>query len=39
MIYEKDKLGGNSIYNYNKKNKIPRNILNQGGKSSILMKL
>ena len=33
MKYQKQKLGKNPIYYSNKKNKAPRNKLNQGGKN------
>ena len=36
MNYQKDKLGKNPIYYSNKKNKVPRNKFNQGGKRPIV---
>ena len=33
MKYQEQKLGKNPIYYSNKKNKVPRNKLNQGGKN------
>ena len=36
MKYQKQKLGKNPIYYSNKKNKVPNNKLNQGGKRSVL---
>ena len=38
MKYQKQKLGKNPIHYSNKKNKVPRNTLNQGGKSTVLRK-
>ena len=37
--YQKEKLGKNPTYYSNKKNKIPKNKFNQGGKRSVLRKL
>ena len=37
--YQKEKLEDNLIYNCIKKNKIPRNKLNQGGERPVLWKL
>ena len=39
MKYQKQKLGGKNIYYSNKKNKVPRNKPNQGGKRPVLRKL
>ena len=39
MKYQKQKLGKNPIYYSNKKNKVPNNKLNQGGKRPVLGKL
>ena len=39
MKYQKGKLGKTPIYYSNKKNKVPRNEFNQGGKRLILIKL
>ena len=39
MKYQKQELGKNPIYYSNKKNKAPRNKLNQGGKRPVLGKL
>ena len=38
MKYQKQELGKNPIYYSNKKNKVPRNKLNQGGKGPLLRK-
>ena len=39
MKYQKGKLGKTPIYYSNKKNKVPRNKPNQGGKRPVLRKL
>ena len=39
MKYQKQELGKNPIYYSNKKNKVPRNKPNQGGKLPALRKL
>ena len=39
MKYQKQKLGKNPAYYSNKKNKVSRNKLNQGGKIPVLGKL
>ena len=39
MKYQKEELGKKSIYDSNKKNKVPRNKVNQGGKRPVLRKL